>query len=383
MYIGIDVHKDICVSTTIDFSGNIIERNTFKNTNKELNAFLNNSPKDAKFAMESSTASKPIYHKMKKKGLEVHMAHPTDVFMITKSTKKTDIEDSFHLANLLRMGYLPESYVPDEKWEEIRNLTRYRVALGRKMSKVKNQIHSLLTRNGVEYRDKFTDLFGVAGRKFLKALKLNKMDSFILYSLLEELEHILIVVEETQTVLANYAKKNKDARNIMTIYGIDFYSALTVLGEIGDVNRFSNVKKLDSFSGLIPRVHQSANIEISGRITKRGPRNLRWILVSCAWVTIKKPGKLKTYYERLRKRKKCAQVAIIATAKKLLHIIYAMLKNGTPYKEEDENLTHSKIHKMKRKAKKIPNRDIHNIINRVCNANERLKKKGGYYDSYS
>lgn len=118
---------------------------------------------------------------------------------------------------------------------------------------------------------------------------------------------------------------------LTTIQGIGFFSALLIYAEIGDINRFPNSKKLCSYAGLVPSIRQSGNRTIKGRITKEGNKLLRWVLVQCALIAVRKDERFRKFYERI-KAKKGPQKAIVATARKLLTVVYACLKNRTPYR---------------------------------------------------
>ena len=125
---------------------------------------------------------------------------------------------------------------------------------------------------------------------------------------------------------------NDEISILLTIPGIGYFSALLIYAEVGDINRFPNSKKLCSYAGLVPTVRQSGNKIIRGRITKEGNKLLRWVLVQCAHMAVRKDERLRQFYERI-KAKKGHQKAIVATARKLLTVIYACWKNKTPYGE--------------------------------------------------
>ncbi len=116
----------------------------------------------------------------------------------------------------------------------------------------------------------------------------------------------------------------------MSIKGIDYYSALMISVEIGDVRRFNSAKKIISYAGLNPSISQSGDNCYVGHISKQGNNNLRWILVECANIAIMHDSMFALFYHRIKKRKN-HKVAIVATARKLLTIIYAMLKNNINY----------------------------------------------------
>lgn len=112
--------------------------------------------------------------------------------------------------------------------------------------------------------------------------------------------------------------------------GISYYSAMMIKAEIGDIRRFDSGEKLVSYAGLNPSVYQSGNTCITGHISKQGSKNLRWILVQTANVAVMHDKTLARFYQRLRKAKG-HKVAVVATARKMLRIMYSMLKNNAKY----------------------------------------------------
>jgi len=374
MYIGIDVHKNSCYIAAIDEAGKTLEEKEIKTASME--DWVQTIDKNCKIAMEASTASKPLYHMIKKLGLDVTMAHPAGLRVIAESSRKTDKTDSFHLANLLRMDYLPSSYVPDETYEHMRSICRYRVSLGKKITRIKNEIHALLTRNNI--RMKQSDIFGAGGLEQLKSLKLHKINTLLLKLYLEELNYTMNKTVYIEDIMAEQGKQLPRVKLLMTIPGIGYYSAMTIIAEIGDITRFPNPKKLVSYAGLTPRLKESGNLSLKGRISKQGSPVLRWILVSAAHTVLrcrKGNKKLRQFYKRLIRRGKAKHVAVVALAKKLLIIIYSMLMTGSEYNDGDEQLTKRKVATMNCRAITLP------ILNYATEIDELKRKvkllKGG------
>jgi transposase len=104
------------------------------------------------------------------------------------------------------------------------------------------------------------------------------------------------------------------------------------IAEAGDINRSRNADQLAAYTGLVPRVYSSGGSFRTGRITKQGPRHLRWILVQCAWAAIKSSPNLKNIFCKIS-RKKSQKVAIVAVARKLATIAYQVLKTEKPFDE--------------------------------------------------
>jgi transposase len=127
--------------------------------------------------------------------------------------------------------------------------------------------------------------------------------------------------------------------------GIDFYSAMVIASEIGDVKRFPTQWKLVAYAGLAPSQHQSGEYERRGGITKQGSKWLRWILVQAAQHARQHDPRFKAYYERVAKRRG-QQKAIVAVAKEMLVVIWFMLTRREPYRGQNLQLVERKLKRM-------------------------------------
>ena len=371
-YVGIDAHKRMCHATVMSADGTIVNEHRFPTNVKYLEAFTRDLPRDAAFAIEAGTGTKQLFWALKEMGREVHMAHPLEVRRMMGTKKKTDRTDSAFLANLLRMNSLPESYVPDPEDDEDRQFLRHRIDLGKKTTVVKNQIHALLTSAGVPTGG-FTDLFGKGGREMLRMVKLSRQQRYLLDNYLQQLDLLTSQIEDVERGLARIAQENPAARTLMHLKGIDFYSALVILSEVGDITRFPTAKHLASYSGLVPRIHQSGDIARTGHIHKEGPKRLRSTLIQCANSAVRGSGRFQKFYKRLKKRKGHGK-AIVATARKMLVTIFVLLTRGCDYVEIDEKCTRRKLMKMDRIAKEISNIDVEDTLSKLSeNAKEVLR----------
>jgi transposase len=378
-YVGIDVHKNMCHAIVMSQEGSIIGEKIFSTNAKVLEAWVRTHPKDYVYAMESGTPTKRLYWVLKEMGREVHMAHPTEVRRMMGTKKKTDREDSAFLADLLRMNRLPKSYVPDPEANEERQLLRYRMDLAKKVIAVKNQIHAILTAAGVP-ESEFTDVFGREGLRTLHRIELQGYQKYILDCHLRQFELLNAQIEDVMGALAKLAQKNPAARTLMQIKGIDFYSALVILNEIGDVTRFPTAKHLTSYAGLVPRIYQSGNISRTGHIHKQGPKALRTMMVRCAAASVRGPGKFQRFYERKRKQIGHGK-AIVAVARKMLAIVFTLLTRGCEYEERDDRNVHKKMRIMERKAKALPDIDLDSSFAGLPeNARQVLRGETGIWD---
>ena len=219
-------------------------------------------------ALEASTVAKQIYWHLQGLGLTVKMAHPYEVRRRAGTKKKTDVIDSYELADLLRMNRLPKAHVPPPELNERRELLCFRIDLGRKPRLVKNQIHALLVHNGVN--SEMTDIFGVEGRVELEQAltRLPIARRYLLDGMLLQVDLLERQMEEVEGQLATLRMKVPAVQKLMTLPGVDFYSAQVILEEIGDLTRFPTSKQLSSYASLVPRVMQSGSTLRMGAIDK-------------------------------------------------------------------------------------------------------------------
>jgi transposase len=139
-------------------------------------------------------------------------------------------------------------------------------------------------------------------------------------------------IEEASGSIREEARDDESAKLLMAVPGIGYCSALLIVSEIGDVNRFPDSSHLCSCSGSTPSTYQSGNVSYHGSITKTGSRYLRWVLTECARSHIRSysESSITRFSIKTAARKGDAK-AIVAAASKLLKVAYWMLKEKRPY----------------------------------------------------
>ena len=156
-------------------------------------------------------------------------------------------------------------------------------------------------------------------------------DRFELDNYLRMIESINNRIEQTNDMVEEFVKFNPQARLLMSVPGIDYYSAIMITAEIGDIRRFNSREKLTSYAGLNPSVYQSGFTLRTGHISKQGNINLRRILVQCANVSVQHDKTLSRFYHRIKKHRQKHGIAVTAAARKLLGYIYVMLQHNIQY----------------------------------------------------
>jgi transposase len=344
MYVGIDLGVETCSASIVDEQG---ERKTFLEFLNDENGWIeliNVMGTDVKIGMEACSAAYPIHDYLVTRGYNVNVGHPAAIKAITQSKSKTDEKDSIIIAQLLRLNYLPLAYIPSPEILKIRDVLRMRIKIGQEMTRVKNRIHGFIIKNGLrpQFKQK-SDFFGASGRKELHEIRFKDYRDCVLKVLLDQFESFERQKRALENEIAKISIKNDQVTLLMTIPGIDYYSALVIVNEIGDISRFKNYEALCMYAGLVPSVRNSSQILKMGGITKRGPSALRWILTIIAGSIIKFDNPIRRFYRRIAKRKKSKKLAFVATARKILVMIFFMLRNNEPCRWAKDGLTERKM----------------------------------------
>ena len=274
--------------------------------------------------MEAGRFWQPVYEYLTERGYAVKLAHPLKTRLIADVKIKTDASDSEALAQLLKLDWLPTAYVPPRETRESRELVREYTYLVQQRTRFKNKIYGELEKRGI---DLVGNPFTKKGRATLKELGVRSIDDCL--AVIEVLNER---IKKLQMELRARAE-SEDARLLMTIPGVGYFSALTILAEIADINRFPDPEQLCAYAGLVPSLRQSGPTQRLGRITKEGSSLLRWVLVECAWMHVNhlKDTKLTRFFYKLARRKG-RKIAIVATARKLLVTVYWMLKRREEFR---------------------------------------------------
>jgi transposase len=324
-YIGLDVHKEYIHGTVLDESGRVVKRGKFQYTRDGFEEFFNGTD-DAKVAMEAGYCWQPSYELLEDMGLKVNLAHPLKTRLIADVKIKTDAKASEALAQLLMMGWLPTSYVPPEDIRRLRELTRLMEYLVNIQTRFKNKVHSALMKEGIRGR---RGIFAKKRRGLLQELEIDEVNRCL--SILDGLDkHI----RELSAMIRAIAGESQEAKWLMSIPGVGYYSAVAILAEIGDISRFSDPEKLCAYAGLVPSTKESGGKSAHGKITHQGSPVLRWVLVECAWNHLinAEDTSLTRFFHRVA-RNRGKQKAAVATARKLLKVMYILLKEKREFRD--------------------------------------------------
>jgi len=266
----------------------------------------------------------------------IAVCNPTKTTWIYRTKKKTDRIDARKLAILLSIGELPTVHVPNKEVRQWRQMILHRRNTVRDICRAKNRIRALLKSVG-----HFKAGFKGSWWKKVNILWMRQVSAgsefwqMQLGQLMDEYEFLDTQLFKVTARLDVYLKTKPGAVLLMTIPGIGPRTTEAVLAYTDDVARFGGSREYCSYFGVVPNLDQSGNSRRVGHITKHGPSVVRWLLCEAAWKSVAKSPSLKSFYERVMhgdpKRKK---IAIVATGRKLLSIMRAMLTTGELFNEK-------------------------------------------------
>lgn len=319
MDIGIDLGKRR--SYVVMQEGEVIVKEGYTDTSKEGFEDFFGDTTNANVVVESSSSTNRVAALLE--GHSIIVANPMKVRVIAQSVKKTDKIDAHTLLDLYKKDYLPRSWLPDHKTRDLRDMCRNRDFLVRQRTAVKNRIRYLMYTEGMEFRG--------FSKRTVSGLKEHPLLNTLVY----QLQSLDCKIHENDQQIRREVKGNAYARLLYTIPGVGEYSALVISSEIGDISRFGSASALSAYAGLVPRLRQSGDREWKGRIIK-GNVYLKTILVECVQVHIKLcPKSFISYAYRRIMMRRGHNKAKIAAARRLLELIYYMLKRNEEYRTNE------------------------------------------------
>ena len=387
-YLGIDIGKNTHVASLVDDKKKVIFKAfSFSNSidgAESLILKLEDFKNELEVGMEATGHYwLSLYSYLAQKNFTVRVINPIQTdgwrqgFEIRK--RKTDIIDSLLIADLLRYGDFVETSLSNEDYLSLRNLSRFRSYLISSIGDLKRKTIALLDQVFPEYASSFSNIFGKTSKEILsnfstpsdfedinsddlntflesvskknyaskKIDELSKkasssfginfcLDSFSLQikMLIDQISFIQNQVSDVENEIEVLLEKLNSP--ITTIPGIGSVNAATILGEIGDIKRFSNPSKLVAYAGLDASVSQSGEYESTyNHMSKRGSPYLRRALFQSALRAEFCDPVFSDYYQKKITEGKHHLVATNAVARKLCHTIFAVLTKDEPYQVQN------------------------------------------------
>jgi transposase len=287
-------------------------------------------------AYEAGFSGYVLYEELEARGIPCLVIHPADVPTTDKESEfKADKIDALKIAKALRSNLLEGIAIPDKERQVDRALVRLRGQFKRDIVRQKSRIRSLLMFFGVRIPSDIdsTHWYRKMRNWIWEQELINPNGTLVLQAAMDHLEYLLLMrtrLDAQLRGLANSPRHIKQTELLCSIPGIGKHTAISIITELGDISRFYNLDQLCNYIGLVPATHNSGETLRQGRLTYRGHRTLRSLLIESAWTAVRIDPALSLAFTELKKRM-VSQKAIVRIARKLLSRIRYVLTHQEKY----------------------------------------------------
>lgn len=333
-YAGIDLGKRKSHITVMTAERAVVEDLKIENSPEAFRRIFRKYKGEIVAACEASSNAFWVADTLEPVVQKILVGHTTKIRWIAEARIKTDKIDARILAELVRADLFPSIAIPPRRIRDLRELVRGLIRIRRQAARLRNQVHGLLGRQGVAYKRsevkgaKLGDL--VADAKLVAPALIAAKALLRAESALKQEEKGLEAAIEKE--LEGEAEILETVRLLESIPGVGHFSAVLFVLELWDIARFRDEKHLASYIGFVPGTHQTGETLWHGRMTKRGNRLARWVLVQDAWMAMLNHEFFGRLYERHRKKKGGAR-AIVPVARALLRTIHRVWSLRKSYED--------------------------------------------------
>ena len=293
--------------------------------------------------IENSTKTHEMYWMMKRMGLNVFVAHSTDLFRITKSHKKTDRHDAIELSAYMRRRILGEDefsvcYMAPPKWMLRRELCRIAADDGDVLGDIRRKIRAHMLLHGIELPFYVNDIVYPKAMEYLRTL-----NDPVMNSLLDRASDAKRRYNETEAKLGMEFKDDRMTQLLQTIPGIGIKTATMVSSMTVDIGRFPDAAHFAAYFGVVPKKKESADSDPRCGITRRGNERARWMLyqATCVHINYCPESPVTRLFERVAGQKTSSggrrnyKKGITAASRKMLTVMYSMIIKDEEFRREE------------------------------------------------
>jgi transposase len=276
-FVGIDLHRRRSLIVRTTEAGEALEATQILNDVDRLTSVIARAGEDPEVVLEATYGWYWAVDALQAAGARVHLAHPLGVKAFEYRRVKNDLRDASDLADLLRMGRLPEAWIAPPATRELRELVRHRAKLVGLRSHCKAEVHAVLAKCGIQVL--VSDLFGIEGNQLLDRVPLRGPYAARVQSLRRLIEDLEEEIDLFARLTRGRLVADPGYTALQQLPGIGPVLAAVFVAEVGDVARFRTAPQLACWAGLTPKHHESDTHVHRGRITKQGSRLVRWAAV--------------------------------------------------------------------------------------------------------
>lgn len=334
-FVGLDVHRRSVTVAAVDAHQNVVLPAREISMSRFFTWARHSLQADDHVALEATSNAWDFYDQLTPLVAEVKVANTYKLKLITSGRVKTDKHDALVLAKLNAASLVPDVWVPSQAVRELRTLVTHRQGLLSDRSAAKNRLHSILHRHNLSLPE--GSPFSQENLNWWQQLPVSCADKLRIRHALQQLEYLAGLIREVDQEIARLSVQDpwrEQVAFVMQLPGIGLHSAMVILSAIGEIDRFPTAKHLVGYSGLGAGVHASGQTYRTASVTKQGRRELRTVLVECAWIAVRCSAHWRGQFLNLAQRMSKPK-AIVAIARKLLVVIWHVLSKHTVDRQAD------------------------------------------------
>lgn len=321
VFVGLDYHQSFVQVCVMNSSGEILGNRRCENDTPSIVQYVQgHAAGPVQAAIESCCGAAAIADELIECGWRVSLAHAGYVNKVKQSPDKTDWSDARLLADLLRIGYLPNVWLPPQDLRQLRHVVRYRQQVAQAKRSAKLRVTALLRSHRVQFAvSRWTKAWIAAVRS---CTALGTQGNWVANRLLDEIDHLqkqLATIEERLTELS---LRDALVQKLLEYRGVGLITAVTLRAELGEMSRFRSGKQLSRFCGLTPRNASSGQKQADAGLIKAANPQLRTVLIETSHRLQKFDLRWAELGRQLKARGKPGSVVAAAVANRWIRWLY-------------------------------------------------------------
>lgn len=326
LYIGMDVHWNTTTICILNQFGKKVKTKRINGGWDRVTRYLAGFSERFVIAFEASCGCGTLYDRLRTLAARVVVAHPGQLRLICDAKRKNDRIDAEKLARLLLADVVPPAYVPGIQTREYRRMIEHRQHVLGQVVRCKNGLRAVLRSLGIRAP---RSLWSREGLSWLAEVPLPEGAALQRDMLLEELKVFQGQLERITRKLDKIARNHPGVIVLRTIPGIGPRTAEAVVAYIDDPKRFTKIRSVGAYFGLVPCQDASAGVNRLGHITREGPATVRKLLVEASWQVIRRCPRTRRRWARIcQGRADRRKIATVAVARHLACCMLSMLQTG-------------------------------------------------------
>jgi transposase len=328
-WIGLDVHHLYIHVTELTDDGKVTHNRVAVSADG-LAGLRTQLGADAQVVLEASTSSFRLHDVLKSGACSVVVAHPSQTRGASSLHVKTDMRDAEILARLLATGFVRPVWVPPSDCRALRGLLEFRSTLTTLHTMCVNQVKACFRAELLDYPSSLTK------RRMQVACDVSWPEPHLALTVRSIVALHNCLHEQLRSIdaaLEAWSEASPEAGLLRTIPGVGAVLAAAIVAGIGDISRFPDTGHLCAYAGLVPKVHASGKTLRVGKLAKGGRGQIRWALWMATLHLVRRDRRFQAVYQGLCSRRP-KMVALVASARKLLVVIWHMLRRGEPFRHD-------------------------------------------------